>query len=127
MSLPSTNFLQVTVSEIQPGQTFYRCPPAHSPIRTPWVKTIPRQPLKAGGNKTVKAPLWLKLICQVTQQNIYMPSVPVNLYRNKEPSERNFLYIIIKMNLFIHLKNLLTVTFKSNMKSTIGMVFIFIQ
>ena len=25
------------------------CPPAHPPIRTPWVKTIPRQPLRAVG------------------------------------------------------------------------------
>ena len=40
MSLPSINFLHLTVSEIEAGQTF---PP---PIRTPWVKIIPRQPLK---------------------------------------------------------------------------------
>ena len=33
------------VSEIQCGQTFSRLP-AHPPIRTPWVKTIPGQPLK---------------------------------------------------------------------------------
>ena len=37
--VPSVNFLHITVSEIQPGQTFF--PP---PIRIPWVKTIPRQP-----------------------------------------------------------------------------------
>ena len=36
MSLPSINFLHLTVSEIQPGQTFSR----RLPIRTPWVKTI---------------------------------------------------------------------------------------
>ena len=30
MSLPSINFLHLTVSEIQPGQTFYRRPPAHA-------------------------------------------------------------------------------------------------
>ena len=41
MSLPNINFLHLTVSEIQPGQTFSRRPP----IRTPWVKTIPQQPL----------------------------------------------------------------------------------
>ena len=29
MSLPSIYFLHVTVSEIQPGQTFFRHPPAH--------------------------------------------------------------------------------------------------
>ena len=29
MSLPSINFLHLTVSEIQPGQTFSRCPPTH--------------------------------------------------------------------------------------------------
>ena len=30
MSLPSINFPHLTVSEIQPGQTFYRClPPEH--------------------------------------------------------------------------------------------------
>ena len=29
MSLPSINFLHLTVSEIQPGQTFSRHPPAH--------------------------------------------------------------------------------------------------
>ena len=29
MSLPSINFLQLMVSEIQPGQTFSRRPPAH--------------------------------------------------------------------------------------------------
>ena len=29
MSLPSINFLHLTVSEIQPGQTFSRRPPAH--------------------------------------------------------------------------------------------------
>ena len=29
MSLPSMNFLHLTVSEIQPGQTIYRRPPAH--------------------------------------------------------------------------------------------------
>ena len=45
MSLLSINFLHVTVSEIQPGQTF-SCRP---PVRTPWVKTIPRQPLRAVG------------------------------------------------------------------------------
>ena len=42
MSLPSINFLHLTVSEIQPGQTFSRRPP----IWTPWVKTIPQQPLR---------------------------------------------------------------------------------
>ena len=31
MSLPSINFLHLMVSEIQPGQTFSRCPPTHSP------------------------------------------------------------------------------------------------
>ena len=46
MSLPSMNFLHLTVSEIQPGQLF---PAARPPIRTPWVKTIPRQPLWAVG------------------------------------------------------------------------------
>ena len=45
MSLPSMNFLHLTVSEIQPRQTISRRPP----IRTPWVKTIPRQPLRAVG------------------------------------------------------------------------------
>ena len=49
MSLPSMNFLHLTVSEIQPGQTISRRPPAQPPIRTPWVKTIPRQPLRAVG------------------------------------------------------------------------------
>ena len=29
MSLPSINFLHLTVSEIQPGQTISRRPPAH--------------------------------------------------------------------------------------------------
>ena len=29
MSLPSMNFLHLTVSEIQPGQTFSHNPPAH--------------------------------------------------------------------------------------------------
>ena len=29
MSLPSMNFLHLTVSEIQPGQTISRCPPTH--------------------------------------------------------------------------------------------------
>ena len=29
MSLPSMNFLHLTVSEIQLGQTISRCPPAH--------------------------------------------------------------------------------------------------
>ena len=29
MSLPSINFLHLIVSEIQPGQTFSRLPPAH--------------------------------------------------------------------------------------------------
>ena len=29
MSLPSVNFLHLTVSEIQAGQTFSRSPPAH--------------------------------------------------------------------------------------------------
>ena len=42
MSLPSMNFLHLTVSEIQPGQTISRRPPARPPIRTPWMKTIPR-------------------------------------------------------------------------------------
>ena len=53
MPLPSINFLHLTVSEIQPGQTFSRRPharpPAQTPIQTPWVKTIPRQPLRAVG------------------------------------------------------------------------------
>ena len=31
MSLPSMNFLHLTVSEIQPGQTISRHPPAHPP------------------------------------------------------------------------------------------------
>ena len=44
MSLLHINFLHLTVSEIQAGQTF---PAACPPIRTPWVKTIPRQPLRA--------------------------------------------------------------------------------
>ena len=45
MSLPSINFLNLTVSEIQPGHTFSpRRPPTRPPIRTPWVKTIPQQP-----------------------------------------------------------------------------------
>ena len=35
--------LHLMVTEIQPGQTFSRHAP---PIRTPWVKTIPRQPLE---------------------------------------------------------------------------------
>ena len=35
MSLPSINFLHLTVSEIQPGQTFSRRPPSHPPARTP--------------------------------------------------------------------------------------------
>ena len=39
MSLPSINFLHLTVSEIQPGQTFP--PAARPPIGAPWVKTIP--------------------------------------------------------------------------------------
>ena len=45
MSLPRMNFLHLTVSEIQPGQTISR----HPPIRTPWVKTILRQSLRAVG------------------------------------------------------------------------------
>ena len=40
MSLLSINFLHLTVSEIQAGQTFSRCPSARLPIRTPWVKTM---------------------------------------------------------------------------------------
>ena len=48
MSLPSMNFLHLTVPEIQPGQTISRRPP----IQTPWVKTIPRQPLMGCGVKT---------------------------------------------------------------------------
>ena len=40
MSLPSINFLHLTVSEIQAEQTF---PGARPPIRKPWVKTIPQQ------------------------------------------------------------------------------------
>ena len=43
MSLPSMNFLHLTVSEIQPGQTFSRRPPTRPRIRTAWVKTIPRR------------------------------------------------------------------------------------
>ena len=35
MSLPSTNFLHLTVSEIQPGQTISDHPPARPPIWTP--------------------------------------------------------------------------------------------
>ena len=34
MSLPSINFLHLTVSEIQPGQTLFP-PPAHPPARPP--------------------------------------------------------------------------------------------
>ena len=40
MSLPSMNFLHLTVSEIQPGQSISRQPPDRPPIRTPWVKTM---------------------------------------------------------------------------------------
>ena len=36
-------------SEIQARQTFSHRPPARPPIRTPWVKTIPQQPLRAVG------------------------------------------------------------------------------
>ena len=36
MSLPSINFLHLTVSEIQPGQTFSR----RLPMRTPWGKNV---------------------------------------------------------------------------------------
>ena len=35
MSLPSMNFLHLTVSEIQPGQTISRRPPARLPTRPP--------------------------------------------------------------------------------------------
>ena len=53
MSLQSINFLHLTVSEIQPGQTVFRRPhtrpPDCPPIRPPWVKTIPRQPLRVVG------------------------------------------------------------------------------
>ena len=35
MSLPSINFLHLTVSEIQPGQTISRHPPASPPRRPP--------------------------------------------------------------------------------------------
>ena len=41
------------VSEIQAGQTFSRHLPAQPPIRTPWVKTIPRHSLWAVGLKTI--------------------------------------------------------------------------
>ena len=53
MSLPSINFLHLKVSEIQAGQTSSRRPPAQPtdrpPIQTQWVKTIPREPLRAVG------------------------------------------------------------------------------
>ena len=42
MSLPSMNFLHLTVSEIQPGQTISRRPPA--------------QPDTMGEKKTIKGP-----------------------------------------------------------------------
>ena len=53
MSLPSINFLYLTVSEIQPSK-FIVLLPGHknqSPSQMPWVKTIPAQPLQAVGYK----------------------------------------------------------------------------
>ena len=48
-----TKYQLPTPSEIQPGQTISRRPPTRPPgrptIRTPWVKTIPQQPLRAVG------------------------------------------------------------------------------
>ena len=46
MSLPSINFLHLTVSEIQAGQTFFRHAPAHLDTKD---ETIPRQRLRAVG------------------------------------------------------------------------------
>ena len=52
MSLPSMNFLHLTVSEIQAGLSLAaRLTDARPPIRTPWVKTITRRPLRAVGSK----------------------------------------------------------------------------
>ena len=49
MSLLCFSFLHLTVSRIQPGQTFSRHLTTRPPIQMPWVKTIPTQPLRVVG------------------------------------------------------------------------------
>ena len=53
MSLPSINFIHLTVSEIQPGQTFPRQPPAHRTARQPTRPTA--HPDTMGENNTPTA------------------------------------------------------------------------